>query len=159
MATMRDGSYWREGGFTSLHSWIISAMPCSRSWAYLALGVREDVKEMSDEDLKQMPLSNAEVLRKLPKNARTAKETIEAAQTLTPAEFLPRIATEQPDLALETKVKLRFTTTMSQADTIHRAIAKMQESQEVKISDVEALEYICIEYLLEPEPEIDEAQA
>lgn len=148
MATMRDCEYWREGGFTSLHSWIISAMPCSRSWAYLALGVREDLKDIPAEELKQMPLSNAEILRKLPERARREPETIAAAQTLTPAEFLPTVAQQRPELALETKVKLRYTVSASQANVVASGFALWRLLHTETMSDGDILEAMWAEYML-----------
>lgn len=110
--TMEDCGYWREGGYTSFSSWLRSAMPCSYSWARLAMSVRKDLKELAVEELEKMPLANAEVIRKMEPVQR--KEILAAAQAMTPEQFLSAVVSHRPDLALELKVKLRYTATASQ---------------------------------------------
>lgn len=156
--TMRDCSYWKEGGFSSFNSWLISALPCSRSWAYLAIGIREELKELGDE-LKEIPLANADVLRKLPKEARTAPKTIKAAQTMTPAEFLPAVAAEHPQQALEMKFKLRYTITASQHKVMQQFFDGWRLLHEESQSEAEIIECVMVDWMLTHQAELEAASA
>src|SRR5579863_6871368 len=64
---VRDTELWREGGFSSFGAWLLNACPTSRSYAYAAMGVRDELAEIPTEELKQIPLGNASILSHTPK--------------------------------------------------------------------------------------------
>lgn len=84
--TVDSNQLWREGGYASFGAWIKNACPTSRSMAYMALGLRKELKEISAEDLKQIPLGNAEILKNTPRQNRTS-ELLAAAKEQPPREF------------------------------------------------------------------------
>lgn len=147
---MRDNAYFRRLGFRSLGSWMVDALPCSKSWAYLAVGVREELKDIADEDLKQMPLANASVMRKMPKRDRTQEKVIRSAKKLPPEKFLPQLAQDKPELALEAKVKRSRTYTVSQINKIDEGMNLWRElNPGSPLSDSDIEEYMWVEYINE----------
>jgi len=112
--TMRDSELWREGGYSSFGAWLQSACPTSRSYAYMAIGIREELREITDSELKQIPLGNAEILKHTPKQHRVGK-VLEAAKAQPPREFIGTVIHEAPDSHLEKKVCHRFRPTSSQS--------------------------------------------
>lgn len=115
---MRNGSYWKEGGFHSFHSWLQSALPCCRSWAYMAMNAYEELRDVPEEELKQMPLSNAEILKTLPKSRRNDPEILQVAKSRPPREFRPHVIAAVPDTHLETIAEMKFKFTKSQAQAV-----------------------------------------
>lgn len=144
--TMRDNELWNEGGFESYSSWLISACPTSRSMAYLAVGIREELKDISDADLKGIPLGNADILKNLNKASRTDRKLLDAAKSHPPREFISEAILSDPTAHLEKLVKKHFTAT--QWTTIAGALERFRViREEPTISDADALEYMCGEWM------------
>lgn len=146
---MRDGGYWREGKFTSFHSWLRSSCPCSRSWAYLAMNAREELKEISADDLKLMPLHNAEILKKLPRATRAKKSVLAAAQGLPPREFINVAIAESPDSHLEKDIRLEFRFTKSQAQNVTAFFEMWRMLNTEPASEADILEELTAKWMLE----------
>lgn len=115
-ATMRDNELWREGGYDSFGSWLQSACPTSRSYAYMAMGIREELKEIPESELRQIPLGNASILKDTPKQHRNGK-VLEAAKQQPPREFIGTVIHEAPDSHLEQKQCHKF-----RLDTSHSKV-------------------------------------
>jgi len=120
--TMRDSELWREGGYSSFGSWLQSACPTSRSYAYMAIGIREELREISESELKQIPLGNADILKHTPKQSRSVK-VLEAAKQQPPREFLGTVIHEAPDSHLEQKQCHKFRIDPSQSKVLVEAFA------------------------------------
>lgn len=146
---MRDGSYWREGNFTSFHSWLRSSAPCSRSWAYLAMNAREELKDISAEDLKLMPLANAQILKRLPRATRAKKTVLEAAQSHPPREFIGIAIAESPDSHLERNVRLEWAFTESQSKNIVAFFEMWRMLNTEPASESDILEELTAKWMLE----------
>ena len=158
IATMRDCAYWREGGYTSLHSWLKSACPCSRSWAYLAVGAYDELKaDIPVEELRQMPLSNADILKKLPRASRKDPKILAGAKSKPPREFLPAVIAACPESHLEQFVAWTFKFTTSQAKTMAAFFEAFRLlSEEDPGSDETILEDLTAEWMLENQERIQE---
>lgn len=112
--TMHDSQLWREGGYSSFGAWVQSACPTSKSMAYLVMGLRAELKDIPDEELRQMPLGNASILRDTPKQHRNGK-VLEAAKQQPPREFIGTVIHEAPDSHLEKRQCHKFRPTVSQS--------------------------------------------
>lgn len=112
--TIHDSELWREGGYTSFGAWVQSACPTSKSMAYLVMGLRAELSDIPGEELRQIPLGNASILRDTPKQHRNGK-VLEAAKAQPPREFIGTVIHEAPDSHLEQKVCHRFRPTLSQS--------------------------------------------
>src|ERR1700746_2448587 len=102
--TMRDNELWKEGGYHSFHDWMRKALPTSRSMAYLAIGARAELQDVPDEELRQIPLGNAEILKLTPKKHRNGK-ILKAAKSQTPREFTATVINEALESHIEQKQK------------------------------------------------------
>jgi hypothetical protein len=119
--TIRDSELWREGGYTSFGAWLQSACPTSRSYAYMAIGIREELREISEAELKQIPLGNADILKHTPKQHRG--KVLEAAKAQPPREFIGTVIHEAPDSHLEHKHCHKFRIDSSQSKVLVDAFA------------------------------------
>jgi len=119
--TMRDNELWREGKYHSFHAWLKSACPTARSTAYAAIGNREELKDISDEDLKQIPPGNAGILAGVPKKHRNGK-ILKAAKSQTPREFTATVIREAPEAHIEQKICHKFRMTSSQSKILQAAL-------------------------------------
>jgi len=144
---VRDAEEWRILGFSSFNRWLLDAVPKSRSSVYAAMGVVEELQDVTKEDLSQIEQGNATILSKLPKKMRQSRKVIAAAKSLPPRKFIEKIQEQAPDLHIEQKVarKLKFTPT--QEKTIDAAIGMVRLLTEDEMSDEDALESICADYL------------
>jgi len=120
--TMRDSELWREGGYSSFGAWLQSACPTSRSYAYMAIGIREELREISDSELKQIPLGNAGILKDTPKQHRNGK-VLEAAKSQPPREFIGTVIHEAPESHLEQKQCHKFRLDSSHSKVLVDAFA------------------------------------
>ena len=107
--TVQDSQLWREGGYHSFEDWLKKAAVRSRSWVYLALAARKELRDISDEDLRQIPLGNADILKMLPKAIRGSQELLEAARSTPPRTFISRAIAASAGSYLEKLVKRSFT--------------------------------------------------
>lgn len=147
--SMRDGGYWMEGGYSSYNSWLVSSCPCSRSWAYLAVGAREELKDISDVDLRQIPLGSAQILKRLPRATRAKKTVLEAAQGMPPREFIGIAIHESPESHLEKTVRLEWAFTQSQAKSVTAFFDAWRRVHESSGSDADVLEELMADWMLE----------
>lgn len=113
--TIRDNELWREGEYQSFGSWLKDACPTSRSYAYMTMGIRDELREIPDTELKQIPLGNADIMKSVPKALRSAPEVLDKAKRQQPQEFINTAIQAAPDAHLEKKLvhRLRFTASQS----------------------------------------------
>lgn len=95
-------------GFASWHAWLLDAAPRSRSYIYLVVGrYKELIADIPEEELAQIPLGSAGVLRQLSSSARRLSKIRQAAQSK-PAEFRKVLDQEFPEQHLEPLVECRL---------------------------------------------------
>lgn len=145
---------WREGGYHSYNDWLIKACPRSRSWAYMATGARKELRDIADDDLRQIPLASADVLKKLPRKTRCNPDLLEDAKTLTPSEFFPKAIKSAPDSLLEHRVKRYRVYTVSQLNKIDEGMNLWRRlNPGSPLSDADIEEYQWAEYINEHQDE------
>lgn len=145
-ATIRDDELWREGGYHSFGAWLQNACPTSRSMAYMALGIRSELKEIPAEELKQIPLGNADILKNTPKQHRNGK-VLEAAKQQPPREFIGTVIEASPDSHLEKRNVHKFRLTTSQSEKLIATLNMwrlVNDDPEAPVED--ALEGVLAEY-------------
>lgn len=150
---VRDNREYEILGFHSFHAWLLDACPSSRSMAYLAMGVREELRDIHTEDLKEMPLGNARILKAMPKAARQKPTLIEHAKVTKPKQFIAAAVEAAPDSHLEETITKRYSFVKSRLLIIEQAIELKAMLDEEGYSDEEALEAICVEWMLSKQSE------
>jgi len=152
--SVRDNRLWQDGGFQSFGEWLKDACPTSRSLAYLAIGIREELKEIGTSQLKKIPLGNANILRDTPKHRRNG-HLLEAAMMQPPREFLGTVIEHSPESHLERKHCHKFRLTQSQTKVLMDGFEmwrKLNEDPDAPAEDV--LEGIIADFILSHEREI-----
>jgi hypothetical protein len=149
-ATVKEQEDWKVLGFHSWTAWLQDAVPAAASTAFLAVQIRESLKDMTDEELSELPIGSAKVLASVPKRSRT-KKLMDAAKE-SPAKCKALVQDEMPELHIESTCKRRFEFTRSQERIIDEAIEKASviesgEWTEENIPEAEALTLICEDYI------------
>lgn len=104
---VQDEELWREGGYASYGQWVTNACPFSRSYCYAAVGARRELADVPEEDLKEIPLGNAVVLQRTPKNRRKPA-LIEKAKSQVPQKFQQTVEDTVPEAHIEAITVHRF---------------------------------------------------
>jgi hypothetical protein len=154
-ATIRDNELWREGGYSSFGAWLQNACPTSRSMAYLAMGIREELREIPHDELKQIPLGNADILKHTPKQHRNGK-VLAAAKNQPPREFIGTVVRESPDSHLEQKQCHKFRLAKSQSVVLQQGFDMwrfLNEDPHARGED--CLEGIIVDYMLAHQREFE----
>lgn len=133
--------------YRSWNHWLMTTCPCSRSYAYLAIGVREELKDISDGDLREITLGNARILKAVPKGKRS-KTLVDSAKKRRPAKLTAEAMEAAPEAHLETILARAFNFSASQSEVIDAALELVKLLEEVP-SDEEAIEYLASQYLQE----------
>ena len=95
-------------GFASWHAWLLDAAPRSRSYIYLVVGrYKELIADIPEEELAQIPLGSAGVLRKLSSAQRRSVEVRKSA-TKKPEQFIADLQVLSPEQHLEPLVECRL---------------------------------------------------
>jgi hypothetical protein len=159
---------WRILNYQSFSSWLKSAAPQSRSAMYAAKGLLDELKDLPQEELRQIPLGNAKVLAAVPKRSRT-KGLLTAAKTERPQKFRAQVDEKFPDLHLETVHNWTFKFKKSQRKRVRMTLdmAKILDAEEMldddaledSMSDEEAFEEICEYYRDARESEFEQIKA
>ena len=110
VAVERDRD-WALLGFHSFEAWLVNAAPRSRSYLYLVIGRYKELSiDLPPEELAQISLGSAGVLRQLPSSMRRDPEVQRQARKQ-PKEFRESLRERHPGQHIETivEVKLKFT--------------------------------------------------
>ena len=143
---VRDNEEYLLLGFSSFGSWLLDAVPRSRSTVYAAIGLLEELKDVPMEDLRLMSVGCAHVLKKLDKASRTRQDVLEAAKSQPPSDFAATVSETVPTSLVEPYVNPRFRFTLSQWQSIQEGIQSMMEQDPDIKSREEAIEYIVEEW-------------
>lgn len=144
-STVRDDELWRDGGYHSFGAWLQSACPTSRSYAYLLMGVRDELREIPAEELKQIAPGNARILRDVPKQDRP--KVIEEAKVQPPREFTGTVIERVPQAHIEKRNVHRFRLTQGQSERLIETLNMwrvVNDDPEAPVEDV--LEGILADY-------------
>lgn len=145
--TMQTNQLWREGGYESFTDWINSACPCSRSTVYLSMGLREQLRDIPDEEIRSIPLGNARTLAETPRNRRNG-HLIEQAKRQSPRQFLSTVIEAVPEAHLEARIKHTFHLVRSASLKLQDGFAMWRLLNDDPEAPVEAvLEAIVAEYV------------
>ena len=157
---MKRGKLYREMGFSRFDQWTEARLKLHKSQVAVAMGTVEDLsEEVGADDLSEMTLNNAQVLRQIPAKNRKP-DIIEAAKTQTERQFRDTVREKLPDLHIEQKVTLTFHLEDSAAVIVARALG-LSAARHGQQSREQGLEDIAQEYLerYSEEQEAREAQA
>lgn len=145
---IQDGELWKEGGYASYGQWITNACPFSRSYAYAAVGARRELADVPEADLKQIPLGNAVVLQRTPRNRRQ-HALIEQAKQQPPKEFLATVVEDIPESHLEEITIHRFRLTKGASKTLRAGLDMWRMLNDDPNAPSEAaLEGLIVDYML-----------
>lgn len=146
--TIQDEELWKEGGYASYGQWIVNACPFSRSYAYAAVGARRELSDVSEDDLRQIPLGNAITLKQTPRNRRK-RALIEQAKQQPPKEFLHTVVTDIPETHLDEVMVHRFRLTKGASKTLCSGLDCWRILNDDPEAPVEvALEGLIADYML-----------
>lgn len=110
--------------FKSLTRWIKAACPWSYTTANAALRDVEELNDIPDEHLKEIPSSNFPVLKQLSTATRSEDDIIQGAKTKHTDDFVEQIRDAHPEQHLESKKLMRFMPEES-------AVVKIEEALEM----------------------------
>lgn len=145
---IEDEELWREGGYASYGAWVTNACTFSRSYAYAAVGARRELADVPVEDLEQIPLGNAVVLKKTPRNRRNGA-LIAKAKSQVPRKFLQTVVNDVPEAHLEEILVHKFRLTKSASKTLNDGLEMwkvLNDDLSARVED--ALEGLVADYML-----------
>ncbi len=120
LAIERDKD-WEVLGYSSFDKWLMNAAPRSKSYLRLVMGrYKELIEDIPEEELAQIPLGSAGVLRKLSPTVRRDTRVRQAAKEK-PQRFLQVLHNEFPSQHMEMVVEKKLRFTLSQWQEIERA--------------------------------------
>lgn len=156
---IQDQELWREGGYDSFGQWLVGACPMCRSYAYAALGARKALSDVTEEDLKQIPLGNAVILQRTPRKRRS-KDLIEQAKRQPPAEFLQTVVDKVPESHLEPLLVHKFRLSKSASKVLRSGLDMWRLLNDDPDAHVEAaLEGLVADYMLTHQSELEQKLA
>lgn len=156
---IQDQGLWREGGYDSYGQWLMNACPFCRSYAYAAVGARRELSDVSEEDLRQIPLGNAVTLQRTPRNRRQ-RALIEQAKHQPPKEFLHTVVNDIPETHLEEVMVHRFRLTKGASKTLCAGLDCWRILNDDPEAPVEAaLEGLVADYMLTQQSALEQKLA
>jgi len=136
---------WEILKFHSFDSWIMSAAPRSRSYLYLVIQLYRVLgQDISDEELAEMPLASATVLKSVSSKTRRDPKVRTAAKGKT-KELRQTIMDDHPDQLLESVVTVRLKFSLSAYKRIQDAYDLYVELIDPEASMETFLEFACSE--------------
>lgn len=108
-------------GFASFGAWLMQAAPRSRSYIYLVMGRYKELSpDISDEELAQIPLESAGVLKQLSPSVRRQSKVRQQAKGKA-SELIVTVQKDFPDQLIEGIVERRLKFTTSQWQRVEAA--------------------------------------
>src|ERR1035438_5789846 len=105
-STVEASQLWKEGGFHSFNDWLVKSCPRSRSWVYLAMGIRKELRDIPDSELCMIPLGNADILKSLSTGVRS--QLLKEARSKPPREFILDVMAKAPEQHMEKLIRRHF---------------------------------------------------
>jgi hypothetical protein len=132
-------------GYSSFHDWLLLEAPRSRSYLYLVIDhYRTLSPDISDEELAEMPLASATVLKSVSSKTRRDPKVRKAAKGKT-KELRQAIMDDHPDQLLESVVTVRLKFSLSAYKRIQDAYDLYVELIDPEASMETFLEFACSE--------------
>lgn len=145
---IQDDELWREGGYDSFGQWLANACPFCRSYAYAAMTARRELSDVSEDDLRQIPLGNAVTLKQTPRNRRS-KALIAKAKQQPPKEFQQTVEEDIPEAHVEVVTMHRFRLTRGAGKTLRAGLDMWRILNDDPDAHAEAaLEGLVADYML-----------
>lgn len=156
---VQDEELWREGGYASYGQWVTNACPFSRSYCYAAVGARRELADVPEDDLKEIPLGNAVVLQRTPKNRRKPA-LIEKAKSQVPRKFQQTVEDSVPEAHVEVITIHRFRLTRSAGKILRAGLDMWRMLNDDPEAPVEAaLEGLVCDYMHTHRQELEQKLA
>ena len=139
--------------YTSFDRWVLDSAPHSRSDAYAALKVVEDLRDIPRHELEQVPRCNLHILQALSSNIRQSPEVLQWATFTSQKDFVARLEHFYPEQAIESRCLIHLNPTKSASVIISRAV-NLAKRLEGLTTREDVLEFWAADYLSEhPEEE------
>ena len=136
---------WKVLGYRSYDAWLQAAAPRSRSFIYLVVSHYKALSpDISDEELAEMPLASATVLKSVSSKTRRDPKVRKAAKGKT-KELRQTIMDDHPDQLLESVVTVRLKFSLSAYKRIQDAYDLYVELIDPEASMETFLEFACSE--------------
>ena len=129
----------------SFSRWLVLAAPYSSATMFSAVRDVEELSDVPETDLREMPAANIHIVKQLSSAVRADASVLHAAKTLKSDELISQIQRDFPRQHLEMRKTLRFRPEESAAETIEQALS-MAEARGAKTRD-EQLESVAVEAL------------
>lgn len=129
---------------TSWNQWLCVAMPYSNATIFAAVADVEELSDVPDADLAEIPAANIHIVKQLSTAVRADPRVLQAAKTLLSKKFVEQVQCDHPHQHLEARKILRFVGVVeSAAEEIERALT-MAECRGARTRN-EQLEAIAVE--------------
>jgi len=140
----RDGD-WKLLGFHSFDAWLVNAAPASQRYLYLAIDLYMRLSpDIPEEELSNMPIGSARVLREVSPSVRRDPKAREAAKKR-PRELRKLIAKEFPDQHIENVASLQISSGINDLLEDARADYEVVSGHPATISSF--IEFLVTEWL------------
>jgi hypothetical protein len=134
-------------GFPSWHAWLLSAAPKSRSYIYLVVGrYKELIADIPEQELAQIPLGSAGVLKQLSPAVRRESKIRQAAKGK-PSELRQAVKESFPEQHIEGLDSRMLNFTESQAAVYDEMLACHRAMNNPETSAEEIVEMLCADWL------------
>jgi len=145
---VKQGELWKHGGHSSWHGWIQSAAPFSARTVFYHVRLFESLNgDYTPEELAQVPVETAKVLRSMSKEARTDPAVKQAAKRKRKA-FIETVKATHPEQHIESEVVKTFRFSESQWEKIEHAIEVFRTMNNPEESVENVIESWAAEFLL-----------
>ncbi len=116
----------------SWHLWVCLAAPWSHSKVFDAVRDVEDLKDISDEHLVDIPKSTMKVMKDISTQVRKDPKVLSGAKSKSTDDFVEQIRTDHPEQHIEHQKPLRFNPPESDKQTIIEILNEAKIRGEVK---------------------------
>ena len=128
----------------SFNRWLCVAAPYSNATMFQAITDVEELSDVPDADLAEIPAANIHIVKQLSTAVRADPRVLQAAKTLSSKKFVEQVQCDHPQQHLEARKILRFVGVVeSAAEEIERALT-MAECRGARTRN-EQLEAIAVE--------------
>jgi len=132
--------------FTSFSRWLIDCAPHSERDCRYALAAVKELQDVPKSDLLEIPRMNLEVLKSVSTSVRSQPEVLQAAKTLSEAEFVAHLQVTQPTQHIEATKRLVLTYPAGDLSVIEAALDLVGTLSKVESREGQLLA-MCIDFI------------
>lgn len=138
---------WELLGFHSWEHWLMDAAPKSRSYIYLVVGRYKELSaDIPEDELANIPLGSAGVLKALPRSLRKDPGVRKAAKSK-PKQFREALKQDHPEQLLEAIEPMRIHFTSSQRLVFEETLEEYRAREgDEYASEADMVEDLCQRY-------------